>query len=135
MLLFYNVYVQVSNKLGVVESRAMLVVQQESTECMSNVPVFIKKLQDVMAKKVGESLSLSCQVRGDPFPLLHWLHNGQSIDNNPVYRMRAFDDGIATLEISSISEELCGAYTIAASNPHGDAHSSALVQLLKEEVK
>ncbi|VDM54489.1 unnamed protein product [Angiostrongylus costaricensis] len=124
---------KVSNKLGVVESRAMLVVQQESMECMSNVPVFIKKLQDITAKKAGESLSLSCQVRGDPFPLLHWLHNGRSIDNNPVYRRRAFDDGIATLEISSISEELCGAYTITASNPHGDAHSSALVHFLKEE--
>ncbi|KAJ1359849.1 hypothetical protein KIN20_018667 [Parelaphostrongylus tenuis] len=124
---------KVSNKLGVVESRAMLVVEPESTERMSDVPVFIKKLQDITVKKVGESLSMSCQIRGDPFPVIRWLHDGQSIENNSAYRSRVFDDGIATLEISSMSEELCGAYTIIASNPSGEAHSSAMVQLLKEE--
>ncbi|KAK6047730.1 immunoglobulin I-set domain protein [Cooperia oncophora] len=120
---------KVSNKLGVVESRAMLVVEQDTTDQVTNIPVFIKKLQNVTVKEVGGPISLSCQVRGDQPITLNWLHNGTLITSDSRYRIRSFDDGISTLEILAITEELCGTYTVRASNPHGDSHSSALVQL------
>lgn len=38
-----------------------------------------------------------------------------------------FDDKTAVLEIPRVTEELCGTYTVVATNEYGDAHSSAEV--------
>ncbi|VDL68833.1 unnamed protein product, partial [Nippostrongylus brasiliensis] len=95
---------KVSNKAGVAESRAMLIVEQESADQVSNIPVFIKKLQNVNVKELGVPISLSCQARGNPAPVIRWLHNGKSADDTSIYRSRTFDDGMSTLEILKISE-------------------------------
>ncbi|VDO56555.1 unnamed protein product [Haemonchus placei] len=120
---------KVSNKLGVVESRAMLVVEPKTTNEVTNVPVFIKRIQNVTVKELGSTVSLSCQARGDQPLEIRWLYNGHLIDLEPHYRIRSFDDGISTLEIQGITEDICGTYTVTASNPHGEAHSSATVLL------
>ncbi|KAK5984897.1 hypothetical protein GCK32_008606 [Trichostrongylus colubriformis] len=120
---------KVSNKLGVVESRASLIVEREDTDQASNIPVFIKKIQNVTVKELGGDVSLSCQVRGSSPLVICWLHNGSPIESDISYRIRSFDDGISTLEIHALTEDLCGTYTVTASNPHGDAHSSAVVEL------
>ncbi|VDP02270.1 unnamed protein product [Heligmosomoides polygyrus] len=122
-------FIKCSNKMGIVESRAMLIVEKESANDAPNIPVFIKKLQNVTVKEKGAPLSLSCQVRGMPPPVVRWMHNGQEISNISSYRCRAFDDGISTLEIVAVTEERCGTYTAVASSPHGDAHSSAVIKL------
>ncbi|PIO69785.1 immunoglobulin I-set domain protein [Teladorsagia circumcincta] len=79
--------------------------------------------------KLGTPISLSCQVRGDQPLVISWLHNGRPITSDSRYRTRSFDDGISTLEIHALTEDLCGTYTVTASNPHGDSHSSAVVQV------
>ncbi|PIO73038.1 immunoglobulin I-set domain protein [Teladorsagia circumcincta] len=70
-----------------------------------------------------------CRVRGDPAPVLCWLHNGRAIQNGPSYRRQSLGDGEARLDIPSVSNPLCGTYTAVASNPFGDAHSSAELKL------
>ncbi|ETN72289.1 hypothetical protein NECAME_13906, partial [Necator americanus] len=126
---------KVSNKLGVVESRADLVVQQQTSDKLQQIPIFVKKLQDITIQEVGESISLTCQARGDPVPEFRWLRDGQPVDSQASFRCRSFDDGIATLEISNVTEELCGTYTAVAYSPIGEAHSSAFVTLDRSEVK
>lgn len=143
-----------SNKLGVVESRADLIVEQTS-ENYPQVPQFVEKLQDVTVQEVkfkrflifsfieknffqeGVSISLSCQVRGDPAPEFSWLLNGKPVEYGQSFRSRAFDDGIATLEIVNVTKELCGTYTVVAFNQVGEAHSSAVVKLdhIEEKVR
>ncbi|VDN26602.1 unnamed protein product [Cylicostephanus goldi] len=124
---------KVSNKLGVVESRAELIVEQEITD-LPNAPTFVKKLQDITVPKEGDTVTLSCQARGDPKPEFRWLRDGQPVDAVRC-RSRAFDDGTATLEIAKMSEELCGTYTVVAVNSAGEAHSSANIRLDHVEEK
>ncbi|GMR58628.1 hypothetical protein PMAYCL1PPCAC_28823, partial [Pristionchus mayeri] len=121
---------RVSNKLGSVESRALLLVESGAdVERVGKMPQFIKKMQTVVVDKAGNSASLSVQVIGDPRPEIVWLHNGRAIKEDAERRMRVFDDGVASLEIVNCGEALCGTYTAVASNVFGDAHSSAEVRL------
>ncbi|PIO76038.1 immunoglobulin I-set domain protein [Teladorsagia circumcincta] len=77
----------------------------------------------------GDPACFSCRVRGDPAPVLCWLHNGRAIHNGPSYRRQSLGEGEACLDIPSVSHQLCGTYTAVASNPFGDAHSSAVLKL------
>ena len=126
---------QVSNKLGSVESRAMLTVARVIAEDdhVSNMPKFVRKLDDVDVKNSGDSVTLTCQAKGEPQPEVCWLHNGRAIHNNENISTRVFDDNVTTLEILKCTAADCGTYTAVATNQFGDAHTSATVKLLTKE--
>ncbi|EYC10055.1 hypothetical protein Y032_0057g2742 [Ancylostoma ceylanicum] len=120
---------KVSNKLGTVESSAVLTVEEEIAPHVPNMPIFIRKLEDVTVEQPGQPASLNCRVYGDPAPVLCWLLNGRAIHNDSSYRCREAGGGDASLDIVAVTEQLCGTYTVVASNAFGDAHSSAIVSL------
>ncbi|VDM77539.1 unnamed protein product [Strongylus vulgaris] len=122
---------KISNKLGTVEASAFLTVEEEFSPHVPNMPTFIRKLEDVIVEKIGQPASLNCQVHGDPPPVLCWLQNGRAIRSDPSYCCRMTNDGIASLDITAVTEQYCGTYTAVASNAFGDAHSSAIVKLMQ----
>lgn len=128
---------KISNKLGSVETRANLIVTnaEGDAEHVPNMPTFVKKLQDATAKKAGESVTLNCQVHGQPKPEIVWLFNGKAIHNKSNIRSRVFDDNAAVLEITSLKAEDCGTYTAVAKNQFGDVHSSCDVKIEGAEAK
>ncbi|KHN81711.1 Titin [Toxocara canis] len=124
-----------SNKLGTVETRCTVIVQPQigAEDHVPNMPKFLKKLQNVKVKNAGDSVTLTCQVHGDPRPDVQWLFNGRAIHEDKNARARAFDDNVCALEIFEVTAETCGTYTAVAHNIYGDAHSNAEVSLVRQE--
>ncbi|KAK6753136.1 hypothetical protein RB195_012624 [Necator americanus] len=120
---------KVFNKLGAVESSAQLTVEKEFSQHVPNMPVFVRKLEDITIEKIGQSASLSCRVCGDPPPVLCWLLNGRAIHNDSRYNCHQGTNGTASLQIVAVTDQHCGTYTVVASNQFGDAHSSAVLKL------
>uniref|UniRef100_A0A914ZQD0 Titin n=1 Tax=Parascaris univalens TaxID=6257 RepID=A0A914ZQD0_PARUN len=124
-----------SNKLGTVETRCTVIVQPQlgAEDRVPNMPKFVRKLENVKVKNVGDSVTLTCQVHGDPRPDVQWLFNGRAIHQDKSNRARAFDDNVCALEIFEVTPETAGTYTAVAHNIYGDAHSSAEVSLATRE--
>ncbi|GMT09123.1 hypothetical protein PFISCL1PPCAC_420 [Pristionchus fissidentatus] len=80
---------RVTNKLGSVESRALLLVESGAdVERVGKMPQFIKKMQTVVLDKSGDAASLSVQVVGDPRPEVVWLHNGRAFKEEQGRKIR-----------------------------------------------
>ncbi|EFP11257.1 CRE-TTN-1 protein [Caenorhabditis remanei] len=128
---------KVSNKLGVVETRACVVVEApDAAEHVTQMPTFVKKLQDVVLKTAGETATFTCQSYANPAAQVVWLHNGKALQQTKSnYKTRLFDDNTATLVIENVSDELCGTYTAVATNQFGDVHTSAQLTITGGEAK
>ncbi|CAB3396936.1 unnamed protein product [Caenorhabditis bovis] len=126
---------KISNKHGSVETRATVVVEKSSehSEHVKQMPTFVKKIQDVVLKKSGETATFTCQSRADPTPQIVWLHNGKAVNDSNRYKIRIFDDNTSTLVIDNVSDELCGTYTAVATNQFGDIHTSAELSIAGNE--
>ncbi|CAI5451947.1 unnamed protein product [Caenorhabditis angaria] len=123
---------KLSNKIGSVETRAILIVENSNddhAEHITQMPTFVKKLQDVELKKSGESATFTCQSYANPAPQIVWLHNGKALHEKSNYKTRLFDDNTATLIIENVTEEMCGTYTAVANNQFGDVHTSAQLSI------
>ncbi|KAE9413053.1 hypothetical protein Angca_003753, partial [Angiostrongylus cantonensis] len=126
---------KVGNRFGSAQSSAILLVNQEIVEHVSQMPVFSEKIKDIIIPELGVSAAFSCSIHGDPPPAVCWLHNGSAIHNNPCIRSRMTEDGSANLDIDVTTHDLCGTYTAVATNPFGWAHSSAVLKLELHEDK
>ncbi|NP_001368673.1 Titin homolog [Caenorhabditis elegans] len=128
---------KVSNKLGAVETRAIVVVEApDAAEHVTQMPTFVKKLQDVVLKTAGETATFTCQSYANPAAQVVWLHNGKALQQTKSnYKTRLFDDNTATLVIENVTDELCGTYTAVANNQFGDVHTSAQLTISGSEAK
>ncbi|UMM35968.1 hypothetical protein L5515_008342 [Caenorhabditis briggsae] len=128
---------KVSNKLGAVETRACVVVEgPHAAEHVTQMPTFVKKLQDVVLKSAGETATFTCQSYANPAAQVVWLHNGKALQQtNGNYKTRLFDDNTATLVIENVTDELCGTYTAVATNQFGDVHTSAQLTITGSEAR
>ncbi|EGT41041.1 hypothetical protein CAEBREN_30100 [Caenorhabditis brenneri] len=128
---------KVSNKLGSVETRACVVVEApDAAEHVTQMPTFVKKLQDVVLKTAGETATFTCQSYANPAAQVVWLHNGKALQQTKSnYKTRLFDDNTATLVIENVTDELCGTYTAVATNQFGDVHTSAQLTITGSETK
>ncbi|VDM52158.1 unnamed protein product [Angiostrongylus costaricensis] len=120
---------KVGNRFGSAQSSAMLLVNQEAVEHVSQMPVFLDKINDITIRELGVSATFSCSIHGDPLPMVCWLHNGSAIHNHPCIRSCMTEGGSANLDIDVTTHDLCGTYTAVATNPFGWAHSSAVLKL------
>ncbi|KAK6029157.1 immunoglobulin I-set domain protein [Ostertagia ostertagi] len=136
----------VSNKLGAVESRAMLVVEQETTDQLSNIPVFIKKIQNVTVKEAAvpspptfvvapkakfvvdesSSLTIVCDISGSSSMQVTWLKNGRPL--NATDRVQMERDGLTSrLIIANVTPEDEGQYAVTAKDEHGEVTAESEV--------
>ncbi|VDN31504.1 unnamed protein product, partial [Gongylonema pulchrum] len=86
-------------------------------------PNFISKLSNNTVFE-DEQAKFSCEVEGDPEPLIEWLHNGERVTEDARLRISSLA-GRATLVISSVVKEDEGEYCCRASNSAGSETSRA----------
>lgn len=91
---------------------------EETTELIS--PTFVKKLSPVRVMD-GESVDLTCTVKGKPTPKIHWYHDDKPIKEGKEITILQDTEGVCSLAITEIFPEDAGEYTCRAVNPVGEA--------------
>ena len=89
-------------------------------------PVFTRQttsLQNYIKKLPGSSLLLPCEALGSPRPSLTWLHEGRTLDSDPI------------LSITSLTQSHSGVYTCLASNLLGSARTEFSVTVESPRVE
>ena len=96
-------------------------------------PEFTKQLRPVDAPE-GTSVMLECHVTGAPPPAVSWQRGGEVID--PVTSATEYAvtqiSGTCCLKIKRVGAQHAGTYTFTASNPAGQATTSAAVNVICE---
>lgn len=82
-----------------------------------HAPKFSKELKDLTVND-GESLTLSCNVTGDPEPQVTWTKNNKPLSSSEVVDLK-YKNGVATLRINEVYPEDEGEYVCKATNSIG----------------
>jgi len=93
----------------------------------TRAPVFTSPLTDVVASE-GESIHLEARITpiDDPKLKIQWFKNGQPLRESS--RFKYFNDfGFIVFEITSVTENDMGEYTVRAVNEFGDAVTSCKI--------
>lgn len=69
-----------------------------------------------------------CTAVGQPEPQIHWTKNGDRIRSCGREKTK-YENGIATLEITSAELEDSGYYTCVVKNPYGQSTTEATVRV------
>ncbi|KAI1883486.1 hypothetical protein AGOR_G00231940 [Albula goreensis] len=77
-----------------------------------------------------ESGVLSCQVNGDPKPIITWSMNGVPIENTPKDPSRSIDED--TITFSNVQPGASAVYQCNASNEYGYVLANTFVNVLSE---
>ncbi|RZF42381.1 hypothetical protein LSTR_LSTR004189 [Laodelphax striatellus] len=91
-------------------------------------PEITNKLPLTIVVNDGESLDLSCTLRGDPDPRVTWLKNGQVLTSSNVVDLK-YRNGIASLRITEIYPEDEGEYICRASNSLGQTETKCILSV------
>jgi hypothetical protein len=117
-----------SNQLGTIESQpARLVVYER--------PTFIKHMANVTVGVATKSLTLECNAKGKPQPVIYWAKSAGSgaAVQQPATAMATQDDFIilenGDLFIERLSAKYEGTYLCQASNEHGTVEARTHVQV------
>lgn len=70
-------------------------------------PHFIRKPQDVVYVKVGDSLSLPCEAGGTPPPALIWYKDNQPLEESRTVQILPTELRISNLKQSDIGDYMC----------------------------
>ncbi|CAI5439881.1 unnamed protein product [Caenorhabditis angaria] len=83
-------------------------------------PFFTKGLVDLWADR-GDTFTLRCAVKGDPFPDIKWYRNGQLVRSG----VEILPDGSCSLTVEKATMSDEGIYRCEAENAHGKAKTQA----------
>lgn len=75
-------------------------------------------------KREGDNMTLSCNVTGNPVPIISWSKNGSPVDRNHNSRIR-FSAGEKQLTITNVYRTDSGEYRCVARNSLGNDTSNA----------
>ena len=99
-------------------------------------PNFLIGLPPNYKLKEGESIKLTCQVEGNPRPVVTWLKDGknlpQSLRFNTSYIVPT---GMSSLTVTGTLQTDCGNYTCVAENPAGKAYTTSQVFVKESKPK
>ena len=105
------------NSIGVASCSAELLVHMEA-------PTFTQALQDTPVK-VTDTAHLTCKVKGIPRPEVTWLLDDKPVTEGPKH-LTTYEGDEITLNITDVTlEDVEVTYTCRASNPAGEATTSA----------
>lgn len=90
---------------------------EEAPELIS--PSFVKRLSPVRVMD-GESVDLTCIIKGKPTPKIQWFHDKKSIKEGKEITILQDSEGVCSLAISEVFPEDAGEYTCQAVNPAGE---------------
>lgn len=86
-------------------------------------PQLLTEMSDVRVKS-GDKAEFSCLFKGQPFTVVEWDHNGQSLAETDRVRSSA-TGGLLSLVIQGVGVADQGVYCCTATNRHGHNRSSA----------
>ncbi|XP_060074132.1 myosin light chain kinase, smooth muscle-like [Ylistrum balloti] len=113
------------NNEGKVTVDALIVVKAKQ-----GPPVILHQLSDVSVVP-GKSVTLQCDVRGTPVPMIMWRKDGQVIGNMPDFH-QTYDSNVARLTIKEIFEQDDGCYDCVARNNFGSVTSTCKLKVKDE---
>ncbi|XP_046404271.1 neogenin isoform X2 [Ischnura elegans] len=87
-------------------------------------PVFVKKPKDHWGQE-KEDLELECKVSGRPEPRVHWVKNGDPINQNE-YLQVVNGNNLRILGLMALDS---GIFQCVASNPAGNVHAEARLHI------
>ncbi|XP_059072248.1 uncharacterized protein LOC131873260 [Cryptomeria japonica] len=104
---------------------------------MAPAPTFQKK-PSIRHEEAGKKLVFECLVEAEPQPAVKWFHNGQPLQlEQPRFKFTLNKEAIKeyriTLEITNITIELAGTYTINCKNSLGESSAKISLNFDSEE--
>ncbi|VDN19931.1 unnamed protein product [Cylicostephanus goldi] len=115
-----------SNEHGSTNTSCLLTVKVPKAEAKKEgeEPFFTKGLVD-MWKDRGETFTLKCAVKGDPFPEIKWYRNGTLLRDTPRSIIETSPDGTCSLTVKDCTMSDEGIYRCEAENKYGKAKTQA----------
>lgn len=95
-------------------------------------PAILQALSDTVAT-CGRALTLQCQIKGSPAPMILWRKDGKMIGNTKDFK-QTYQNNIALLAIQEIMEQDGGCYECVARNSFGAVSSSFSITVHKGEI-
>ncbi|XP_062597248.1 muscle M-line assembly protein unc-89-like isoform X4 [Saccostrea cucullata] len=120
----YEVVAQ--NSCGKVSVDCLVVVKAKE-----GPPAILQALSDTAAT-CGKSLTLQCQIKGSPIPVILWRKDGRMIGNTSDFK-QTYQNNIALLKIQEIMEQDGGCYECVARNSFGVVSSSCTITVEQGE--
>ncbi|MEQ2236638.1 hypothetical protein ILYODFUR_014711 [Ilyodon furcidens] len=101
-------------------------LQQRSSLSNNCPPVFESLLCDCSAQ-IGQTIKLTCRVSGFPKPVVSWIKDGLSLEDDPRHIIAADRTGTCSLVLDCLTAEDSGQYVCYATNSIGSAGTLAKV--------
>lgn len=122
-----------TNDRGEVYSGAVTHVKAKKSQPMTLSASFVSPLDDVTIPE-GDTLTLKCQIGGEPKPVVKWYRNGQELKPDDDLRIviRLALDGTATLRLRDARKSDAGEFHVEAINEAGNAKSLCKVRVLTD---
>lgn len=95
-------------------------------------PAILQALSDTVAT-CRKALTLQCQIKGSPAPMILWRKDGKMIGNTKDFK-QTYQNNIALLAIQEIMEQDGGCYECVARNSFGAVSSSCSITVQKGEI-
>nr|CAD7393998.1 unnamed protein product [Timema cristinae] len=95
---------------------------------LQDPPEIVHEPKNSLVEEGGE-VTMECVVKGSPPPLVTWLLNGESLQNDSHMRITG-----GKLHISQLEKRHAGIFQCFASNPLGTRYGSAMLQVLPKPV-
>ncbi|WKX89586.1 hypothetical protein Q1695_008890 [Nippostrongylus brasiliensis] len=119
-----------SNEHGSINTSCMVTVKVPKAEAKKEgeEPFFTKGLVDVWTDR-GETFTLKCCVKGDPFPEIKWFRNGILVRDTVRTTIETSTDGTCSLTVKECTMSDEGIYRCEAENKHGKAKTQATAHI------
>lgn len=118
-----------TNQLASVESKSYLIVYEK--------PTFIKSMSNLTVGIETKSLTIECNARGRPQPIIYWAKSAGSSNTNSAAISQ--DDFIilenGNLFIERLSKKYEGTYLCQASNEYGNIETKTYLQVKSIQLK
>ena len=77
----------------------------------------------------GQNITFSCIAEAEPTHVIEWLFDGRILFNNSKYTLTGMDTTFSMLEVQNVDINDAGNYTCVATNIHGMANTTALLEV------
>ncbi|CAH1390712.1 unnamed protein product [Nezara viridula] len=118
----------ISDSTAMVRQRS---VSRSRYEYHERQPYICSPLRDKRVEH-GANVKLTCNIGGDPEPIVEWRKDGQPIESIIDRFVVEYSFGVASLEIKSVIASDAGQYTCVAINPAGQAATTATLRVNTE---
>ena len=103
----------------------------ETREQAGDAPAVLEHLPDETTSKRGEDSVLLCRVSGEPQPEIEWLKDNKPLQKTSKMQVK-FQDHVALLTITDVTEQDAGLYTCRAANKFGEAQTTGALAIRGE---